>query len=268
MKVTDFKKMKATGEKISFVTCYDFTSAQIAAASKIDCILVGDSLAMTMYGYETTVNATSEMMLLHTGAVVRGAPNKFIVGDLPFLSYRKSLSETMDLVHKIMFQGAHAIKLEGVVGNIEAIEHIVASGVPVMGHIGLTPQSIHGLGGFKVQGRSQSAAKRLFQEAIQLQDAGCFSIVLECVPSDLAAEITEQLEIPTIGIGAGPGTSGQVLVWQDLLGLQENVRLKFVKQYMNGFESIKNALNGYVEDIQNKVFPDPVEHSFLSKHDT
>src|SRR6476661_1587441 len=191
MNVLDFQKMKDEGRKISMVTCYDYSSARAVAESSIDCILVGDSVAMTMHGFSNTLSATTPMMVLHTAAVARGAPSKFIVAHLPFLSYRKGLKEAMDSVHDLMSAGAHAVKLEGVRGHAEIIRHIVDSGVPVMGHLGLTPQSVNMFGGMKVQGRSEAALKILISEARDLESAGCFSVVLECIPSDAARRVTD-----------------------------------------------------------------------------
>src|SRR3989338_10078350 len=250
MKIYDFKKMKEQAKKITMVTCYDYWSARIIADSEIDCVLVGDSLAMVMHGHATTVPATMEIMVLHTEAVARGAKNKFIIGDLPFLSYRKGLSETMRAVEQLMQAGAHAIKLEGANGNEQIVHHIVESGVPVMGHIGMTPQSIYQLGGFGVQGKAQQQADAIMQQALALEQSGCFAIVLECVPALLAKKITERLTIPTIGIGAGPHTSGQVLVLHDLLGLYNDVKPTFVKTYCNGFSIVKQALNAYNQEVK------------------
>jgi 3-methyl-2-oxobutanoate hydroxymethyltransferase len=262
VKIHDFRLKKVKREKISFVTCYDYTSAQIVAKSQIDGVLVGDSLAMTMYGHDTTIPASIELMAYHTAAVAKAANNKFIVGDLPFLSYRKSQSESMKAVQLLMQSGAHAIKLEGVAGNVDLIRHIVESGVPVMGHIGLTPQSVHGLGGFKVQGREARVADALLEQALLLETSGCFSIVLECVPSLLGQRISQALEIPTIGIGAGPDVDGQILVWQDLLGLQKEINIKFVKRYLNGFDLIQNALDTYHDEVCQAVYPDAQRHSY------
>lgn len=268
MNVLDFQRMKETHQKISMVTCYDYWSAQIIEQSAIDCILVGDSAAMVMHGHPTTIPAHIEMMVQHTQAVCRGAPNKFIIGDLPFCSYRKGLTSSMDAVDKIMKAGSHAIKLEGAQGNFDLIQHIVLSGVPVMGHLGLTPQSVNALGGFKVQGQNEKAIQQLFADAKSLQEAGCFAIVLECIPYLLAKQLTETLMVPTIGIGAGPFTSGQVLVFQDMLGLQPNTKLKFVKRYLQGFDLIKKSLNQYNEDVKSSVFPHLNEHCFGQKsHD-
>jgi 3-methyl-2-oxobutanoate hydroxymethyltransferase len=253
--VQDFQKMKDEGRRISMITCYDYSSARAVADSNIDCILVGDSLAMTMHGYATTLSATTAMMALHTAAVAKGAPAKFVVGDLPFLSYRKGLKDAMDAVHELMAAGAHAVKLEGVRGHAEIVRHIVDSGVPVMGHLGLTPQSVHALGGMKVQARTNAALKILNSEARELEDAGCFAIVLECVPAQGARTVTDSLRIPTIGIGAGPHVSGQVLVYQDLLGLNPGFKPRFLRVYANTFEVIRTALNAYDEDVKTGSFP-------------
>lgn len=262
MNIHDFQKKKINNEKITVVTCYDYWSAKIIDQSDVDCVLVGDTLAMVMHGHPTTVPATVDLMALHTEAVSRGITKKYILGDLPFFSYRKSLSESMDAVQRLMKAGAHAVKLEGADGNIATIKHIVESGVPVMGHLGLTPQSIHQLGGFKVQGKQEKAAQNLLQQARMLEDAGCFAIVLECVPSKLAKRITDSLVIPTIGIGAGPHTSGQVLVLQDMLGMNKEFNAKFLKTYLNGGDLVKNALNEYHREVQAQVYPNEVEHCY------
>jgi 3-methyl-2-oxobutanoate hydroxymethyltransferase len=259
MNVTDFQKMKEEGRKISMITCYDYSSARAVADSNIDCILVGDSLAMTMHGHPTTLSATTAMMALHTAAVAKGAPAKFIIGDLPFLSYRKGLKDAMDAVQELMTAGAHAVKLEGVRGHAEIVRHIVDSGVPVMGHLGLTPQSFYALGGMKVQARTNAAVKTLISSARQLEDAGCFAIVLECVPAQVARQVTDLLKIPTIGIGAGPHVSGQVLVYQDMLGLNPGFKPKFLRLYANTFEVIRQALNEYDNDVKSGVFPSESE---------
>ncbi|MEZ0225242.1 MAG: 3-methyl-2-oxobutanoate hydroxymethyltransferase [Alphaproteobacteria bacterium] len=262
--IFDFNKKKAAGEKITMVTCYDYTSALIVDKTSVDTILVGDSLSMTMHGHPTTVQATIDVMAMHTAAVARGAKSKFIVGDLPFLSYRKSLTENVNAVQALMQAGAHAVKLEGASGNTGFIQHLADSGVPVMGHIGLTPQFVHLLGGYHVQGKTDESAKRLIEEALALQEAGCFALVLECVPSDLARTITKELKIATIGIGAGPDTDGQVLVFQDLLGLNTEFKPKFVKKYINGAQLFVDAIEEYTEEVRGGVFPD-ADHSFGSK---
>lgn len=237
------------------MTCYDFSFAQILNESEVDCLLVGDSLAMTMHGFKTTLNASTQMMALHTAAVVRGAPKKLVIADLPFCSYRKGLTANITAVEKVMKAGAQAIKLEGADGNEKLVRHIVDSGVPVMGHLGLTPQSVNQLGGWKVQGRDEKAKARIRDQALALQDAGCFSIVLECVPSGLAASITKSLEIPTIGIGAGAQTDGQVLVLQDLLGMNKNFKPKFLKTYWNGYDSLQAIFNTYHREVVDGKFP-------------
>ena len=255
MNVLDFQKMKDEGRKISMVTCYDYSSARVVAESTVDCILVGDSVAMTMHGHPTTLSATTAMMALHTAAVARGAPSKFIVADLPFLSYRKGLKDAMDSVQELMTAGAHAVKLEGVRGHAEIVRHIVDSGVPVMGHLGLTPQSVNLLGGMRVQARTDAAVDLLASQAGELEQAGCFLLVLECVPCEVARRVTELLTIPTIGIGAGPNVSGQVLVYQDLLGLNPGFRPKFLRTYANAFEVIQEALDTYDRDVKGGDFP-------------
>jgi 3-methyl-2-oxobutanoate hydroxymethyltransferase len=259
MNVLDFQKMKNAGRKISMVTCYDYSSARAVADSTIDCILVGDSLAMVMHGHPTTLSATTAMMALHTVAVARGAPTKFIVADLPFLSYRKGLKDAMDSVQELMSAGAHAVKLEGVRGHADIVRHIVESGVPVMGHLGLTPQSINLLGGMKVQARTDAAVEMLAAQARELEGAGCFSLVLECVPSEAARKVTDLLKIPTIGIGAGPNVDGQVLVYQDVLGLNPGFKPKFLRTYANTFGVIQAALNAYDRDVKGGSFPSDSE---------
>lgn len=198
---------------------------------------------------------------MHTAAVARGAQNKFIVADLPFMSYRKSLDVAIDNVVRLMQSGAHAVKLEGAAGNLELIKHLVESGVPVMGHIGLTPQSVYALGGFKLQGKSKESADHLCEQAMQLQAAGCFSIVLECMPASLAKKITDAALVPTIGIGAGNDTDGQVLVYQDMLGLNQQFKPRFVKHFHGGFAETRKAINQYVTEVNKREFP-AYEHSY------
>jgi len=255
MNVLDFQAYKARSEKIVMLTCYDYTSARIVQDSDVDVILVGDSAAMVMHGHRTTIPADIEMMCRHIEAVTRGTKDKFIVGDMPFLSFRQSLSDSIRAVDSVMKAGAHAVKLEGIAGNREIIAHIVESGVPVMGHLGLTPQSVNQLGGFRVQGRSDFAAGVLKEEAQACEQAGCFSIVLECVPEELAAEVSASLQIPTLGIGAGPHTDGQVLVMQDLLGLSDDFKPKFVRRYLDGRQLWLDAFNTYASDVRHGRFP-------------
>jgi 3-methyl-2-oxobutanoate hydroxymethyltransferase len=255
MNVLDFQACKSRHEKIVMLTCYDYTSACIVQDSDVDVILVGDSAAMVMHGYGTTIPADIEMMCGHIESVARGTKNKFIVGDMPFLSFRQSLTDNMRAVASVMKAGAHAIKLEGIEGNAETIAHIVKSGVPVMGHLGLTPQSVNQLGGFRVQGRGDVAAEKLKAEALACEEAGCFALVLECVPDALAAEVTQLLKIPTIGIGAGAGTDGQVLVMQDLLGLSGDFKPKFVRKYVDGRSVLLEAFNAFASDVKSGQFP-------------
>lgn len=255
IKLNEFKSLKRRKVKLSMVTCYDYWSAKLLAQTEIEMILVGDSLAMVMHGHHSTIPATVDLMALHIQAVSKGAPNKLIIGDLPFLSYRKSLEQTMQAVEKLMQAGCHAVKLEGGLGNEKSISHIVESGVSVIGHIGLTPQSIHHLGGHRVQGHEDHKANQLLTEAKLLADAGCSAVVLECVPSELAARITQEIDIPTIGIGAGVHVDGQVLVLQDLLGMDPQFKPKFLKQYLNGFELITSAINAYHHEVKQGTFP-------------
>lgn len=258
-RIQDFSTQKISGTKISMVTCYDYTSARIVAGTSADCILVGDSLAMTMHGFDSTLPATPELMAMHTASVRRGAPEKFIVGDMPFLAHRGSLDRTLDAVSMIMRSGADSVKIEGIDGSKEVIHHLVKSGVPVMGHLGLTPQSVHQLSGYKVQAKSENAAEKLRADAVKLQELGAFALVLECVPASVATEISRELKIPTIGIGAGSGCDGQVLVFQDVLGLNTEFKPKFVRAYLNGSDLIKEAINRYDSDVKSGDFPNGEE---------
>ena len=261
MNINQIIKLKSDKKKISMLTCYDYSSAKIINQSNVDMILVGDSAAMVVHGHNSTLPITIETMAMHVAAVVRGAPDKFIVGDMPFMSYRKSLSENMTAVEKLMKAGAQAIKLEGFNGNQKLIEHIVGSGVPVMGHLGLTPQSVNSLGGYRVQGKKDDDRQRILDEALALQDAGCFSLVLECVPYELAKEITAALDIITIGIGAGNEVDGQVLVINDMLGMSSDFKTKFVRQYLNTEELFLQAFNNYDADVKSTNFPN-LEESY------
>ncbi len=262
MKLHDFKAKKREHTKISMITCYDYPSACTIAESTVDCVLVGDSVAMAVHGHSSTIMATMDMMLLHTSAVARGISKQFLVADLPFLCHRSSMTETIQHVRQLLQAGAHAIKIEG--GDMDVchtISHLVTSGIPIMGHIGLTPQSVLQLGGYKVQGKDKEQAERLLQQALDLEAAGCFAVVLECVPNHLASSITQALQIPTIGIGAGPHTDGQVLVWHDLLGLQSTFNFRFVKRFAQGKDVLLQAINDYVEEVRHVSFP-AEEHAF------
>ncbi|HAH05199.1 MAG TPA: 3-methyl-2-oxobutanoate hydroxymethyltransferase [Elusimicrobia bacterium] len=266
MKIQDFRRAKEEGRKLSMVTAYDYTMARIVNASAVDCVLVGDSAAMVMHGHPSTLQATTELMRLHTRAVARGAPDKFVVADMPFLSFRKGLAPAMDCVQALMQAGACAVKLEGLIGHEATLEHIIRSDVPVMGHLGLTPQSVHKLGGYRVQGRDSASARALKEQAARLEELGCFALVLECVPEELAGEVSAELSIPVIGIGSGRRTDGQVLVLQDLLGMTHDLAPKFVKRYLEGCSLMKDALDRFDAEIKNGGFPeDPAKHHRVAK---
>ena len=240
------------------LTCYDFWTANIVENSSVDCLLVGDSLSMVMHGHDSTVTATMDMMELHTQAVARGAPSKFIVGDMPFLSYRGSLDKSLENVLRLMRVGAQAIKIEGVKGNEALISHLVESGVPVMGHLGLMPQSVNTLGGYKVQGKGQQQVDEITEQALLAQESGCFSMVLECVPDTLGKALSQALKIPVIGIGAGVDTDGQVLVMQDMLGASDH-KAKFVRSYCNLQETLKQSFDEFDEDVKAQQYPNADE---------
>jgi 3-methyl-2-oxobutanoate hydroxymethyltransferase len=262
---TDFLKMKNKREKISMLTAYDFPSAKIAEEAGIDVILVGDSLGMVVLGYDSTVPVTVEDMIHHTKAVKRGAKNTFIVTDMPFMSYHLSRDETLKTAAQILQQGgSHAVKVEGGDHVIDRIHSLTNAGIPVMAHLGLTPQSVGVLGGYKVQGKTADTAKKLIDDAIKCEQAGAFSLVLECVPKQIAKEISEALTIPTIGIGAGSETDGQVLVFHDLVTYGVNRVPKFVKQYSNASEVIHNSIKTYIEEVKGKSFPTD-DHSFTMR---
>ena len=252
---TDFISRKQAGIPISMVTCYDTWSAALIAHSGVDTILVGDSLAMVMHGHSTTLPADTPLMALHTAAVRRGAPEAFIIGDMPFLSTRAGLSSAVENVAAIMRAGANAVKIEGAQGNLALIAHLTESGVPVMGHLGMTPQSVNAFGGFRLQGRDEAAAARLLSDALAIQEAGCFALVIECVPAATAKQVASQLTIPVIGIGAGNGVDGQVLVLQDLLGVLEGHTPRFVRKYLDGADLITDALRRYDQDVKARTFP-------------
>ncbi len=258
MKVTTatLREKKNHGEKITMLTAYDYPTAKVIDAAEIDMILVGDSLGNVVLGYETTLPVTMEVMLHHTKAVTRGAVNSFVVGDMPFLSYHISVAESVRNAGRFIQEaGARAVKLEGGKERVPVVKAVVEAGIPVMGHIGLTPQSVHQMGGFKVQGKDEEAARKLVEDALALEEAGAFGIVLECIPAPLAAEITAELKIPTIGIGAGPDCDGQVLVIHDLIGLLGNKVPKFVRQYANISEIIADAVRQYRSEVEAGTFP-------------
>jgi 3-methyl-2-oxobutanoate hydroxymethyltransferase len=248
--------MKRRGERITMLTAYDFPTAQALDLSGIDIILVGDSLGMVVLGYENTLPVTMQDMLHHCKAVRRGARHALLVGDMPFLSYQVSVEEAVRNAGRFLQEGGmDAVKLEGGRERVDAIRAICQAGIPVMGHLGLTPQSVHQLGGFRPQGRSAREAIRLLEDAILLQDAGCFSLVLESIPARLAAYVSQQLNIPTLGIGAGPDCDGQVLVTHDLLGLFERFTPKFAKRYAELHQEMRRAFTQYIDEVHAHTFP-------------
>lgn len=255
MNISELRKQKRRNEKLTMVTCYDAWSARILEASPVDFILVGDSAAMVMHGFKDTIPASVEMIATHVAAVRRGSPTKFIVADLPFLAFRGDLNSNVKAVQILMQAGANAVKLESRDGNEDFVRHLSESGVPVMGHIGLTPQFVNAFGGFKVQGRDAEAQRKILADARALEEAGCFALVLECIPQTLAAEVTSTLQIPTIGIGAGVMCDGQVLVLQDLLGVSGDFKPKFVRRYLEGGDLIAQALARFCSDVRGKNFP-------------
>jgi 3-methyl-2-oxobutanoate hydroxymethyltransferase len=249
--------------RIGMLTAYDYPSAKIADSAGADILLVGDSLGMVVLGYPDTLSVTVDDMLHHTRAVARGAKTALIVGDMPYLSYHVSVEESVRNAGRFIQAGAHAVKVEGAKpSRIRTIETILDAEIPVMGHIGLTPQSVNALGGFKLQGKNADDARRLIDEAMALERAGCFSLVLECVPSELAAIITEQIAIPTIGIGAGPSCDGQVLVYHDVLGMYDGHTPKFVRKYANAAADLQAALAAYLADVRSGAFQNDESESF------
>ncbi|MBP3506384.1 MAG: 3-methyl-2-oxobutanoate hydroxymethyltransferase [Lachnospiraceae bacterium] len=254
--VVTFRNAKAEGKRLSMLTAYDYSTAKLEDEAGINGILVGDSLGNVVLGYDDTIPVTMEDMIHHGAAVARGAKDALVVIDMPFMSYQISVEDALRNAGRLMKEGhAGAVKLEGGEEVCPQIRAIVNAGIPVMAHLGLTPQSIHAFGGFKVQGKTEAAAKKLLEDAKRVQEAGAFSVVLEAVPSKLAAMITEELEIPTIGIGAGNGCDGQILVYQDMLGMFSDFTPKFVKRYANVGEVMKEAFRGYIEEVESGAFP-------------
>jgi 3-methyl-2-oxobutanoate hydroxymethyltransferase len=247
-------------QRVGMITAYDYPSARVADAAGADVILVGDSLAMVVLGHPDTLQVTVDEMLHHTRAAARGAQRALVVGDMPYLSYHVSIEESVRNAGRFVRAGAHAVKIEGgKPQRIRTVEALLDAEIPVMGHIGLTPQSVNALGGFKLQGKAADDARRLVDEALALEQAGCFSIVLEMVPAELAAVITERLSIPTIGIGAGPQCDGQVLVFHDLLGLYDGHTPRFVRQYAHLGDAMQSAIAEYLGDVREGRFPSDAE---------
>ena len=256
-----FRQKKERGQPITMLTAYDYPTALAMDQAGVDSILVGDSLAMVVLGYENTLPVTMDEMLHHARAVSRGSKSTLLVGDMPFMSYQASVEDAVRNAGRFLKEaGMDAVKLEGGHERAEAVRVITGAGIPVMGHIGLTPQSVHQLGGFRAQGKTAMAAKRLLEDAHILEEAGCFSLVLESVPARLAELISQRISIPTIGIGAGVGCDGQVLVTHDLLGLFDRFTPKFVKQYASLHAEMQRAFGEYIADVQTKAFP-AVEHT-------
>jgi 3-methyl-2-oxobutanoate hydroxymethyltransferase len=260
--ITSFKAAKDKGERITMLTAYDYTTACLLEEAGVDSLLVGDSLGMVMLGYENTLQVTMDDMIHHTKAVARGRRRALLIGDMPFLSYQVSTEEAVRNAGRFVQEGnAQAVKLEGGQDVLDKIRAIIKAQIPVLGHLGLTPQSVNAMGGFKLQGKDVETARRILDDALLLQDAGVFGIVLECVPAGLARIVSEKLEIPTIGIGAGVHCDGQVLVIQDLLGMFRQMRPKFVRTYAQGGDATVAAVRQYVQEVRSSGFPGP-EHSF------
>lgn len=254
--ISTFQKAKANKEKVTMLTAYDYSTAKLIDEAGIDSILVGDSLGNTMLGYEDTISVTMEDMIHHCACVARGAKNALVICDMPFMSYQVSVQDAVVNAGRLMKEGrAQAVKLEGGVEVAPQIRAITAAGIPVCAHLGLTPQSVNAFGGYKVQGKSEEAAKKLVEDALAVQAAGAFAVVLECVPSKLAALVTEKLDIVTIGIGAGKECDGQVLVYQDMLGMFTDYVPKFVKQFAQVGEVMKQAFCDYKQEVSEGTFP-------------
>ncbi len=263
--VLDLRKMKADNEKIVMVTAYDFTMARLVEMAGVDMVLVGDSLGMVVQGHDSTLPVTLDHMVYHCQIVKRGLKRAHLVGDMPFLSYQASPEQALMNAGRLVKEGSvHSVKLEGGQRSAESIHRIVEAGIPVVGHVGLTPQSVHAMGGFKVQGRADDDAERVIQDALAVEQAGAFCLVLEGIPTELAAEITHRVDIPTIGIGAGPDCDGQVLVANDLLGMDQSFKPKFVKRYANVEQIAVDAVKAYASEVKGGQFPDS-EHSFHRK---
>ena len=253
--VQELARAKREQHAIVMIAAYDALMARLIAQSDADVILVGDSVAMVVHGHPSTVHATTDMMQIHVAAVRRGAPDMLVVADMPFLTVRRGVAAAVEAAGTLMQAGASAVKIEGVAGHEDVIDHLVGSGIPVMGHIGLTPQAVHQLGGYRYQGRGPEEAARLRDEARTLEDLGAFALVVECVPSALATTIARERRIPTIGIGAGAGTDGQVLVLSDLLGLDPNFQPRFVRRYVQGHEVVRDVLQRFARDVREARFP-------------
>lgn len=264
--IQTLRQMKERGEKIAVLTAYDATFARLLDEAGADALLVGDSLGMVIQGHDTTLPVTLDEIAYHCRAVARAARRAHVIGDMPFMSYQASISEGMSNAGKLMKEGGcHSVKLEGGAVHAELVSRLVSAGIPVMGHIGLTPQSYHQMGGFKVQGREQGGRERLIADAKALAEAGAYSIVLEAIPADIAREITASVEVPTIGIGAGTGCDGQVLVSYDMLGMDETFKPRFVRRFATLGGTIKDAVGQYVAEVRGGTFPSDAESFQVSE---
>lgn len=261
------RKVRAGGAPLVMVTAYDAPGARLADAAGVDMLLVGDSLAMVVLGHPDTLSVTVDDMAHHTAAVARAEPDALVVADLPWLSYHVSPQDTIRNAARLIRAGAQAVKLEGGTGRVAMIEALVAAEIPVMGHVGLTPQSVHALGGFRVQGRTAEAAVQLVESAKALEHAGCFAIVLEGIPADVAGLVTDAVGVPTIGIGAGPDCDGQVLVYHDLLGLQDDLHPRFVRRYAELGAATVDALGRFAADVRSGEFPSAQESYSLNSQE-
>lgn len=265
--VLTFKEAKLNGNKLTMLTAYDYTTAKIVDEAGVNSILVGDSLGMVMLGYEDTLSVTMEDMIHHTKAVSKGAKNALVVGDMPFMSYSTGIRDAVINAGRLMSEGrANCVKLEGGKEVCDVIRAIVDAKIPVIAHIGLTPQALNALGGFKVQGKDEDSAKKLIEDALAVQEAGAFAVVLECVPALLAKKITEILDIATIGIGAGVDCDGQVLVYQDMLSLYGDFKPKFVKEFADAGEVMRNGIKKYIDEVKTGKFPEE-KHTFKINED-
>lgn len=265
--VLTFKDAKQKGEKLTMLTAYDYSTAKLVDEAGVNSILVGDSLGMVMLGYEDTLSVTMEDMIHHTAAVARGTKNALVVGDMPFLSYNTGIRDAVINAGRLMSEGrANCVKLEGGKEVCDVIRAITDAKIPVCAHIGLTPQAVNALGGFKVQGKSLESAKALIEDALAVQEAGAFAVVLECVPAALAEKISSMLDIPTIGIGAGPGCDGQVLVYQDMLGVYKDFTPKFVRKFANVGEVMTGGIKAYIDAVADGSFPEE-KHCFKISED-
>ncbi|CUA85775.1 MULTISPECIES: 3-methyl-2-oxobutanoate hydroxymethyltransferase [Gulbenkiania] len=259
--VNTLQKMAAEGQKISMLTCYDASFAALLDEAGVDILLIGDSLGMVVQSHDSTLPVTLDEMVYHTRCVARGASRALVLADLPFGAYQESLAQAFASSARLMQAGAHMVKLEGGGFMADTVRFLVERGIPVCAHIGLTPQFVNAFGGYRVQGKSATDAERILEDAQRLADAGASLVLMECVPADLARRVTETLSVPTIGIGAGPDVSGQVLVLHDMLGVYPGKKARFVKNFMNGAPSIQAAVKAYVESVKNGTFP-TAEHCF------